>query len=79
MVSCETQAEIDHFWNKLSEGGRPNRCGWLQDKFGISWQVIPSILSQLLQHKDKSKRVVAALAQMDKLDIAGSKKAYEEG
>ena len=70
-VNCETQAEVDELWEKLSEGGKKGRCGWLKDKYGLSWQVVPSILSKLLADTDadKSKRVMAALMKMDKLDI----------
>ena len=72
-VGCETQEEIDRLWDKLSaDGGSPGRCGWLKDKFGLSWQVVPSVLSELMQDKDpqKSKRVMEAVLQMVKLDIA---------
>ena len=71
-IHCETQQEVDHFWDKLSEGGRTDRCGWLQDKYGLSWQVVPNILGELLQGKDaaKSKRVMEAMLKMAKLDIA---------
>ena len=70
-VSCETQAEVDDYWEKLSAGGVKNRCGWLQDKYGLSWQIVPSILGKLLQGTDpaKSQRVMAAMLKMDKLDI----------
>jgi len=70
-VNCETQAEVDELWEKLSAGGRKDRCGWLQDKFGLSWQIIPSALGRLLGGKDraKSQRVMQAMLQMDKLDI----------
>ena len=70
-VNCETQAEVDELWEKLSEGGKKGRCGWLTDKYGLSWQVVPSILGKLLADKDagRSKRVMAALMKMDKLDI----------
>lgn len=70
-VNCETQEEVDHFWEKLSEGGEKQRCGWLKDKYGLSWQVVPSILGMLLQGKDaeKSKKVMEAMLKMDKLDI----------
>ncbi len=70
-VNCETQGEVDELWEKLSEGGTKERCGWLKDKYGVSWQVVPAILGKLLQDKDaeKAKRVVAAMLQMDKLDI----------
>ncbi len=78
-ISCETQAEIDDFWEKLSAEGTQERCGWLKDKFGVSWQVIPSILGKLLQNPDpeKSKRVMAAMLQMKKLDIKGLQQAAE--
>lgn len=78
VVNCETQEEIDHFWNKLSEGGQPGRCGWLKDKYGLSWQVVPTILSQLLQGPGKGQKVMHALMQMDKLDIAVLKEAYDQ-
>jgi len=80
MVSCETQEEIDEKWEKLTaDGGQPSRCGWLKDKFGLSWQVATPVLPTLLQDKDeaKSKRVMEAMFQMTKLDIAGLKKAYD--
>jgi predicted 3-demethylubiquinone-9 3-methyltransferase (glyoxalase superfamily) len=78
-VNCETQQEVDKFWEKLSEGGRKDRCGWLQDKYGVSWQIVPSVLGHLVQDKDaeKSKRVMKAMLQMDKLNINGLKDAYE--
>jgi predicted 3-demethylubiquinone-9 3-methyltransferase (glyoxalase superfamily) len=78
-VNCETQEEVDDLWEKLSAGGKKNRCGWLQDKFGLSWQIVPSILGKLLQDpdRDKSKRVMQAMLQMDKLDIQGLKEAAE--
>lgn len=78
-VNCETQAEVDELWNKLSAGGRKDRCGWLQDKFGLSWQIIPTALGRLLGDKDpkKSASVMRAMLQMDKVDIAGLQKAYE--
>jgi predicted 3-demethylubiquinone-9 3-methyltransferase (glyoxalase superfamily) len=68
------------FWEKLSEGGQKSRCGWLKDKFGLSWQVVPNILGELLGDKDpkKSNRVKTAMMQMDKIDIAKLKEAYEE-
>ena len=79
-VHCETQEEIDKFWEKLSEGGEKQRCGWLKDKFGVSWQIVPTVLGQLLQDKDaeKSKRVMNAMLQMDKLDIASLKRANDQ-
>ena len=78
-VSCDTQQEIDEMWEKLSEGGQKSRCGWLKDKFGLSWQVVPPILGQLLADKDpaKSKRVMDAMLKMDKIDIAGLRAAAE--
>jgi predicted 3-demethylubiquinone-9 3-methyltransferase (glyoxalase superfamily) len=80
VVNCETQEEVDQFWEKLSEGGKPNRCGWLQDKFGVSWQIVPTALGEMLQDKDvaKSSRVMNAMLQMDKIDIKGLKQAYEQ-
>jgi predicted 3-demethylubiquinone-9 3-methyltransferase (glyoxalase superfamily) len=79
-INCETQEEVDWFWEKLSEGGEKSRCGWLKDKYGLSWQVVPSALGQMLHDKDpeKSKRVMQAMLQMDKLDIATLKRAYEQ-
>ena len=79
-VPCETQEEIDKFWEKLSEGGEKQRCGWLKDKFGVSWQIVTTVLGQLLQDKDveKSKRVMNAMLQMNKLDIAGLKRATDQ-
>ena len=72
VIDCESQEEIDYFWDKLSAGGQTQACGWLKDKFGLSWQVVPSVLSELMQDKDpqKSKRVMEAVLQMVKLDIA---------
>jgi predicted 3-demethylubiquinone-9 3-methyltransferase (glyoxalase superfamily) len=79
VVSCDTQEEVDHFWEKLSEGGQPVECGWLKDKFGVSWQVVPRILPEMLHDNDpvKSKRVMAAMLKMKKIDIAGLRRAYE--
>jgi predicted 3-demethylubiquinone-9 3-methyltransferase (glyoxalase superfamily) len=70
-VNCEAQAEVDELWEKLSAGGRKDQCGWLQDKYGVSWQIIPSTLLRLLNDKDaqKSQRVMKAMMQMDKIDI----------
>jgi predicted 3-demethylubiquinone-9 3-methyltransferase (glyoxalase superfamily) len=78
-VNCESQEEVDKLWKKLSEGGEKQRCGWLKDKYGVSWQIVPTVLGQLLQDKDgeKSKRVMNAMLQMDKLDITTLKQAYE--
>jgi len=78
-VNCETQEEVDELWEKLSEGGKKERCGWLKDKFGLSWQIIPSILGQLLGDKDpaKSARVMQAMLQMTKIEIEGLKRAAQ--
>src|SRR6516225_6171214 len=80
-VNCETQEEVDELWEKLSEGGEKQRCGWLKDKYGLSWQVIPAALGKMLQDKDtrKSRSVMKAMLQMDKIDIEGLKQAYDEG
>ena len=77
-VNCETQQEVDETWEKLSEGGEKGRCGWLKDRFGLSWQVNPSILGQMLQDEDpaRSKRVVEAMLKMDKIEIETLKRAY---
>ena len=79
-VNCETQEEVDELWEKLSEGGDKQRCGWLRDKYGVSWQIIPSVLGEMLQDKDteKSNRVMKAMLQMNKIDIKSLKKAYEQ-
>jgi predicted 3-demethylubiquinone-9 3-methyltransferase (glyoxalase superfamily) len=76
-INCETQQEVDQLWEKLSAGGRTDRCGWLQDKFGLSWQIVPSALPRLLQDKDPGKRtrVLNAMMKMTKLDIAGLEQA----
>lgn len=79
-VGCETQAEIDDLWAKLTaDGGAPGRCGWLKDKFGLSWQIVPTGLSRMLGDTDaaKSGRVMNAMLQMDKLDLARLQQAYE--
>ncbi len=78
VVNCETQEEIDHFWTKLSAGGREVECGWLKDKYGLSWQIVPTVLREMMQDKDpqRSQRVMTALLQMKKLDIQVLKKAY---
>jgi predicted 3-demethylubiquinone-9 3-methyltransferase (glyoxalase superfamily) len=77
VVNCETQEEVDNFWKKLSDGGEEGQCGWLKDKYGLSWQVVPTILVKLFQDKDpeKSKRVMKAMLQMKKLDIQTLKQA----
>jgi predicted 3-demethylubiquinone-9 3-methyltransferase (glyoxalase superfamily) len=80
VVHCETQQEVDKLWEKLSEGGEKQQCGWLKDKYGLSWQVIPTILVEMLQDKDaeKSQKVMKAMLQMDKIDIKTLKQAYEQ-
>jgi len=81
LVNCETQEEVDELWRRLSEGGEPSRCGWLKDKFGLSWQIVPAALGRLLQEKDakKARRVMEAMMKMGKIEIAELKKAYEGG
>jgi predicted 3-demethylubiquinone-9 3-methyltransferase (glyoxalase superfamily) len=78
-VNCETQSEIDELWSKLSAGGEEQMCGWLKDKFGLSWQIVPPILGKLMSDKDpqKSKRVMQAMMKMKKIDISKLKQAYE--
>jgi predicted 3-demethylubiquinone-9 3-methyltransferase (glyoxalase superfamily) len=78
-VDCETQQEVDLLWEKLSEGGEQQQCGWLRDRFGITWQIVPSILGKLTGDPDpvKSQRVMQAMLQMHKLDIAGLQRAYD--
>ena len=82
-VSCESQKELDYYWEKLSEGGdrKAQQCGWLKDKYGVSWQIVPTVLGKLLQDKDakKSESVMKALLQMKKLDIETLTQAYEQG
>src|SRR5947207_15161539 len=80
VVNCTTQEEVDYFWEKLSEGGQQVQCGWLKDKYGLSWQVVPTVLSKLLQDKNakKSQRVMQAMLKMKKLNIKGLKQAYKE-
>lgn len=81
-VYCKTQKEVDYYWEKLSEGGdeKAQQCGWLKDKYGVSWQIVPTILIKMLQDKDtkKSDRIMKAFLQMKKLDIRTLMKAYEE-
>jgi predicted 3-demethylubiquinone-9 3-methyltransferase (glyoxalase superfamily) len=79
MVNCETQDEVDDLWERLSAGGSKDRCGWVKDKFGLSWQIVPTVLGELMQDKDpeKSKRVTQAMLKMNKLDIGVLKQAYE--
>lgn len=79
VVNCETQEEVDYYWDKLSEGGEKSRCGWLKDKFGLWWQVVPTILEELMSDPDQEKadRVMQAMLQMDKIDIEPLKRAAD--
>lgn len=79
-VNCETQQEVDQLWEKLSEGGKKERCGWLKDKYGLSWQIVPSVLGKLLQDKNaaKAQSVMKAMLQMDKMDIQHLQHAYDQ-
>jgi predicted 3-demethylubiquinone-9 3-methyltransferase (glyoxalase superfamily) len=81
-VHCESQNEVDHYWEKLSQGGdeKAQQCGWLKDKYSVSWQIVPTVLGEMLQDKDpkKSGRVMNALLQMKKIDIRTLEKAYEQ-
>jgi len=79
VVNCKTQAEVDYYWKKLSAGGKEVQCGWLRDKYGLSWQIVPAILGELMATKDtaRSQRVMQAMLGMVKLDIAGLKQAYK--
>jgi len=80
-VNCETQQEVDEYWRKLSEGGEPGQCGWLTDKYGVSWQIAPTIMGKLFQGKDtaKTENVMKAMLQMQKLDIKVLQQAYDQG
>ena len=79
VVNCESQEEVDYFWERLSEGGEKSHCGWLKDKFGLWWQVVPTILNMLMADKDpqKAQRVMQAMLQMNKIDIEPLQRAYE--
>ncbi len=79
-VDCDTQEEVDELWDKLLVGGRKDRCGWLQDKYGLSWQIIPTVLMKLMSDPDpaKSSRVMKAMLQMDKIDIKRLQEAYQQ-
>ena len=78
-VSCENQEEVDYYWEKLGEGGDTNQCGWLDDKFGVTWQIVPTILDKLLQDKDRAKsaRVMQAMMKMNKMDVKKLQDAYD--
>ena len=79
VVNCETQEEVDYYWEKLSEGGEKSRCGWLKDKFGLSWQITPTILTELINDPDEEKvdRVMKAMMEMDKIEIEPIKRAAD--
>ena len=79
-VNCENQKEVDELWDKLSQGGAPNRCGWVADKYGLSWQIVPTALGKMMQDKDpaKSQAVMQEMLTMDKLDVARLEQAYAE-
>jgi predicted 3-demethylubiquinone-9 3-methyltransferase (glyoxalase superfamily) len=81
MVQCDDQAEIDRLWAALSEGGKVEQCGWLQDRYGLSWQITPTVLGEMMKSSDRAraKRVAEAMLKMIKFDIAGLRKAYEGG
>lgn len=80
LVNCETQEEIDEYWEKLSEGGQESQCGWLKDKYGLSWQIVPTALGKLLTDPDgeKSQRVMKAMLQMSKIDLNRLQQAYQQ-
>jgi predicted 3-demethylubiquinone-9 3-methyltransferase (glyoxalase superfamily) len=79
-VNCVTQGEIDRLWDRLTDGGEPGQCGWLKDRFGVSWQIVPTALGEMLQDRDpeKSRRVMSAMLKMKKLDLAVLRQAYEQ-
>ena len=78
-IECDTQEEVDYYWQRLSEGGHPQPCGWLKDKFGLSWQVVPTVLEKMILDPDttKSQRAFQAMLQMEKFDIAALRKAFD--
>jgi predicted 3-demethylubiquinone-9 3-methyltransferase (glyoxalase superfamily) len=80
VVNCQTQEEVDEYWEKLSDGGQTQPCGWLQDRYGVSWQIVPTILPRLLQDEDteRSDRVMEAMLQMDKIDTERLEEAYAQ-
>ena len=79
LVNCETQQEVDELWEKLSQGGRKDRCGWLQDRYGVSWQIVPTVLGKLMSDPDREKanRVMRAMLQMDKIDVKALEAAHK--
>lgn len=80
MVNCKTQQDVDELWDRLTDGGEPGPCGWLKDKYGLSWQIVPTVLGEMMLDKDpkKAERVMQAMLQMKKIEIAGLKRAYEQ-
>ena len=81
VVNCDTQAEVDKYWNALLDGGSPEQCGWLKDRFGLSWQIVPKVLGEMMADPDRAraKRASDAMLKMVKIDIQGLKRAYERG
>lgn len=81
VVRCETQAEVDRYWDALLEGGSPEQCGWLKDRYGLSWQIVPIVLEDMIADPDrrKAKRAMEAMLKMVKLDIAALQRAYDDG
>ena len=79
-MNCQTQEEVDQYWQKLSDGGQEVQCAWLKDKYGLSWQIVPTTLSKMLNDPDpkKAERVMQAMLQMKKIDITGLKQAYQQ-
>jgi predicted 3-demethylubiquinone-9 3-methyltransferase (glyoxalase superfamily) len=80
-VACNSQEEVDYFWNKLTEGGKPSQCGWLEDKFGVSWQIVPTVMIELLQDKNaaKAQKVLEAMLKMSKIEVPKLMEAYAQG
>ncbi|MGH3975987.1 MAG: VOC family protein, partial [Pseudonocardiaceae bacterium] len=80
LVNCDSQEEVDEYWEKLSEGGETGPCGWLKDKYGLSWQIVPVVLNEMISDPDEAKaqRAMQAMLQMKKLDIAELRRAYEQ-
>ena len=69
VITCDTQEEIDHYWSQLGDGGKYNRCGWLDDRYGVSWQIVPTVLGTLMSDRERAPRVIQAFLQMTKFDI----------
>jgi predicted 3-demethylubiquinone-9 3-methyltransferase (glyoxalase superfamily) len=81
MVNCADQAEIDHYWNRLLDGGQAEQCGWLRDRYGLSWQIVPAAMGEMMAHpdRDRVRRVTEAMLQMVKFDIAALERAFAGG